>query len=547
MVWISLVSGVVVAGSPSEQPDRNRHRRVKKGSTNSPSYDLSSLMNEDLPSFDPGDITDLKSARGLLAQLQVLLTTLTGLVTELRESLSTKDAELAELKRMLFGQKSERVSKYRTSNGKGNGKTLTPEEKEKRRVAAQLRRKKNREERAAKLAEEQVKHSAPTICPNCQSSGPFTALSPDISSEIEYITERLINLNHSLEKKLCPCGHIFSAPAPQRVTEGCHYGPGLHAYSVVSKCADSMPLNRIAKRFLRAGLHMSRSTLTDLFHRTAELLAPIHGRLLELVAASPYVNADETKQPVMDKEKCRRGYIWTFIASGIIAYIFSASRSGKTPVQLLKGTTGKLQVDGYTGYNEVCLPEGRERIGCIAHCRRGFYKARDKCPDEADHCIDVIRKLYQVEYDAAERGILGTDAHRLMRVDRSGPLLKEWKSWLQENKAEHTPKSPMGNAIRYTLNQWEFVTRFLKDPKVRLDNNISEAALRIIALGRDNFRWVGHDESGKNLAILQTIVATCIANDINPQEYIEDALLRVQTHPASKIDELLPMNWRPVA
>ena len=503
-------------------------------------------MSEDLPSFDPSDVTDLKSARGLLAQLQVLISTLTALITQLRESMAAKDAELAELKRMLFGPKSERASRYRVSDGKRKGKSLTPEEKEKRSAAAQRKRKKNREERAAKLEEEQVEHSAPTTCPSCQSSGPFTELSPDVSSEIEYITERLVHLKHSLEKKLCSCGHIFSAPAPQRVTEGCHYGPGLHAYAVVSKCDDSMPLNRIAKRFARAGLHMSRSTLTDLYHRTAELLAPIHGRLLELVAASTYVNADETSQPVMDEKKCRRGYIWTFIASGIIAYIFSASRSGKTPIELLKGTTGKLQVDGYTGYNEVCLPEGRERIGCIAHCRRGFHKARDNCPDDADHCIDVIRKLYQVEYDAAERGLLGTDAHRLMRVDRSGQLLEEWKSWLEEKKGEHIPKSPMGNAIRYTLNQWDFVTRFLKDSKVRLDNNISEGALRIIALGRDSFRWVGNDDSGKNLAVLQTIVATCIANDVNPQDYIEDVLLRVETHPDSKIDELLPMNWRPV-
>ena len=105
----------------------------------------------------------------------------------------------------------------------------------------------------------------------------------------------------------------------------------------------------------------------------------------------------------------------------------------------------------------------------------------------------------------------------------------------------------MGRAIRYNLNQWDVLIRFLEDAKVRLDNNISEAALRIIALGRDNFRWVGHDESGENLAILQTIVATCIANDINPQDYITDVLLRLQTHPASQIDDLLPMNWQPAA
>ena len=504
-------------------------------------------MSENLSDIEESEVSDLKSARGLIAQLHALIATLNNLLTELRDSLAAKEAENAELRRLVFGQKSERAAKYRTSSGQNKTSSETPEQKEKRRRAAQRKRKKNRDDRAAKLPEERVEHSAPTICPSCQSSGPFTALSPDVSSELEYLSERLTRLVHVMEKNVCTCGHIFSAPAPQRVTEGCHYGPGLHAHAVVSKCADSMPLNRVAKRFCRAGLHIGRSTLTDLYHRTAALLAPIHRRLLELVATSTYVNADETSQPVMDDKKCRRGYIWTFIASGIIAYVFSASRSGETPLDVLRGTTGKLQVDGYTGYNEVCVPDGRERTGCMAHCRRYFHKARDHCPNEADHSIAVIRQLYQVEYDAAERDILGTDAHRLLRQHRSKPLLDDWKAWLEEKKGLHTPKSPMGRAIRYTLNQWEYLIRFLSDAKLRLDNNISEAALRVIALGRDNFRWVGHDESGENLAILQTIVATCVANDVNPQEYITDVLLRLQTHPASEIDELLPMNWEPAA
>jgi transposase len=247
----------------------------------------------------------------------------------------------------------------------------------------------------------------------------------------------------------------------------------------------------------------------------------------------------------MDKDHCRRGFIWTFIASTIITYVFAANRSGKTAENVLGNTTGALQVDGYTGYNVVCVPEGRDRYGCVAHCRRYFHKARDDNPDEANYSIGVIRQLYEVEYEAAARDVLGTEAHRLLREHISRPILDDWKVWLEAHKEEHTPKSPMGRAIRYTLNQWKFVTRFLNDPKVRLDNNISEAALRIIALGRDNFRWVGHDESGHNLAILQSIIATCVANKVNPQDYITDVLMRVQSHPASRLDELLPMNWVP--
>jgi transposase len=246
----------------------------------------------------------------------------------------------------------------------------------------------------------------------------------------------------------------------------------------------------------------------------------------------------------MDKDKCRRGNMWTFIADSVIAYIFSPTRSGETPRRLLEGTVGKLQVDGYTGYNKVCVRQGRERIGCMAHCRRYFHKALDHFPEEAEHSLGVILELYRVEYDAAARQLLGTDAHRLLREQRSQKILDNWKVWLKERKERHAPKSLMGKAIRYALNQWGPLTRFVHDAKVRLDNNISEAALRIIALGRDNFRWVGHNESGENLAVLQTVVATCVANGVNPQEYITDVLIRVQTHPAKRIDELLPMNWK---
>ena len=107
------------------------------------------------------------------------------------------------------------------------------------------------------------------------------------------------------------------------------------------------------------------------------------------------------------------------------------------------------------------------------------------------------------------------------------------------------PKSPLGEAIKYAINQKEALSHFLDEPKVRLDNNLSERHLRLVALGRKNFLFVGHDTGGKNLAILQTIVASCVANKLNPQEYLTDVIMRVQHHPQSRIDELLPHRWKP--
>jgi transposase len=474
-----------------------------------------------------------------------LIATLHALIEELRSSLAAKDAEIAELRRALLGPRSER---QKPASGRTSQRPqLSDDEKQARREAAKTKREDNRGRREEAIDAYTVDHPAAGACPRCGQAGPFTELSPELSSEIEYVEERLVRLLHVLQKQLCGCGHIFSAPAPARVADGALYGPALHAYVVVSKCADALPLHRISKRLARAGVHVARSSLTDIFHRTAELLEPVYRRLLEVVAASAYVNADETSQPVMDKDQCRRGFIWTFIAETVIAYVFSADRGGETPARILADTTGFLQVDGHTGYNVVCVPEGRERVGCLAHARRYFHKARDQTPDEAETAMEFIRQVYRVELDAAERNILGTEAHRLLRRERTKPVLEAFHAWLEPRQEKYEPKSPPGRAFRYTLNQWARIARFVDDPKLRADNNISEGALRIIALGRDNFRWVGNDVAGNNLAVLQTIVSTCVANDVNPLHYIADVLMRVASHPKRDIDELLPMYWSPLS
>jgi transposase len=140
---------------------------------------------------------------------------------------------------------------------------------------------------------------------------------------------------------------------------------------------------------------------------------------------------------------------------------------------------------------------------------------------------------------------LGTDEHRDLRQTLSKPLTEEIIAWCRENTPRFAPKSPMAKAIAHIINQWETLVVFLKDPRLRLDNNISERALRIMALGRKNFLFVGHDEAGQNLATLQTLVATCKLHGVNPYDYLVDVLMRVQTHPQSRIAELLPMHWTP--
>ena len=147
--------------------------------------------------------------------------------------------------------------------------------------------------------------------------------------------------------------------------------------------------------------------------------------------------------------------------------------------------------------------------------------------------------------DAAEQGVLGSDTHLALRKTRSKKILSELSEWLAAQKPLHVPKSPLGRAITYAQNNWAELERFTEDVRLPLDNNISERALRIIALGRKNYLFAGHDVGAENLCVLQTLVATCQANDVNPQDYLADVLVRVNTHPASQIDDLLPDAWQP--
>ena len=348
----------------------------------------------------------------------------------------------------------------------------------------------------------------------------------------------------------CRCGEtIITADGPARVYDRARFGPTFMAQVAVSKCADALPLYRQAKAYRRVGVQVDDSTLGDLFRRTAEITRPLADRLLELIAEKKIVLADETTQRVQAKGKTRTAWLWSFIARDeaekeIIGYVFSRSRSGETPVRVLADTIGKLLVDGYQGYNQVTVPGGRERAGCFAHVRRKFFDAQSTAPEAAKQAIEYIHDLYRIERAALDEALLGTPEHLHMRRTESAVIIEAFKAWLDVEREQHPPKSPIGEAIRYTLGQWDALTLFLTDPHLPIDNNASERALRVAALGRKNFLFVGNDEAGENLAGLYSLIATCEANGVNPVDYLADVLIRVQTHPASRIDELLPHNWR---
>jgi transposase len=175
--------------------------------------------------------------------------------------------------------------------------------------------------------------------------------------------------------------------------------------------------------------------------------------------------------------------------------------------------------------------------------RRKFFETLASTP-EAREALDLILELYRVEHEALKADCVRTPAHLALRQTASAAVLKRLETWLEKQLPLHLPKGPLGRAMAHTQKHWESLGLFVHDVRLPLDNNRSEGALRKAALGRKNFLFVGHEAAGENLAGLYALVATCEANGVNPEAYLKDVLLRVQTHPNSRIEELLPHEWK---
>jgi transposase len=451
--------------------------------------------------------------------------------SEVRDAVEADDFPLD----MPAGATSEDVAKAKTTQRRKRGRKKSTSARERRRKALEK----------LPVVRQRIEVSAEQL-PEGMSLDDFRPLGEgEVVRRIEHVREHLVVVEYHLQKLVERGGeHIVQASAPPNVIDGGAWGPSVYAHVIVSKCVDSMPLYRMERTLGRAGFAVARSVLCGLFHRAANVLEPLYRRLVELVCQDPYVQADETRLRVAEPKNARTAWIWSLLCEEIVAYVYSETRAAETPNHLLAGTVGHLVTDGYSGYNGVVGEGKRTRVGCWAHARRKFYEALSSAP-QAREVLDQIVALYRVEHEAAESDILGSPAHEVLRDERSRAIVEAINVWV-DGRAENTPpKSPLGVALTYAKNQRKALSEFLRDPKLPLDNNASERALRIIAVGRKNFLFVGHEEGGHNLAILQTLCSTCLLHGINPYEYIRDVAVRVRSHPNSKLDDLLPMHWKP--
>jgi transposase len=516
-----------------------------------------------------GDIDDLEA---LEPAARLLVSHLRRENAELREQL-VKNNDLIQrlteqveaLNRRLFGKRSEKIPTVREELRKQDEPgeltvdgTPMPEEPEAR--DKERRRKARKSSDPARKKRRQARKDIPTIIevrevqaealPEGYSLSDFRVVGDGkVLHRVEHVAEHLVIQKYVLQTLASKDGqHLITAQAPPGVIDGGHYGPGLHAHVAVSRGDDSIPLYRSERALARAGYPIARSTLCTLFHRTAEQLAPLYEEMRAVVRRSRYVNADETGQRILDQDQCLRGWMWVMLSRQAVVYHYSDSRDAATADALLGGTSGNLTIDGYAAYNGLSeKTASRLRSGCWGHCRRKFFEAMpaDSVNHENRELLALVTDLYRVEDEASSLGIEGTPEHLELRQRKSARIVKNIWRWVDARDGKHSPKSKMGAALSYATKQREHLSRFLHDPKLPLDNNAAERALRIVALGRKNSLFAGSAEHAKNLAVIQSIIATCRMHAVNPYDYIRHMLIEIQSHPAARIAELMPWRWHP--
>jgi transposase len=487
---------------------------------------------------------------------------LTAEVARLTAQNERLDHILAVLRRAQFGAKSERISDdqmnlaledVETELGAEDAKAEARNAIIKREGAANRRA--NRGHLPAHLPREEIViEPEGTCCPNC--NGALHVIGEDISERLDKIPARLRVIVMRRPKYACRActDGVIQAPALARLIEGGLPTEAMVADVLVSKYADHLPLYRQSQILAREGVKIDRSTLAHWVGFAATELEPLHAHLVKLLKTSTKLFADETRCPVLDpgRGRTKTGYLWALARDDrpwggtdppAAAYMYAPGRGGDHASRLLAGFSGVLQVDGYTGYDGLTVSK---RVGgplllafCWAHVRRRFYdiaKAGDA--PMASQALERIGKLYETEAE-----IRGTSAaaRRQVRQITTKPLIDAMKLWLDAQLARVSKGSAIADAIRYAVNHWQGLCRFLDDGRIEIDSNTVERSIRPLALNRKNTLFVGSDGGGANWAIIASLVETAKLNDVNPQAWLADTLTKlVNRWPMTKVDELMP-------
>ena len=419
----------------------------------------------------------------------------------------------------------------------------------------------------AHLPRERVVIPAPCSCPEC--GGKLAKLGEDVTETLEVIPRQWKVIQTVREKFTCrSCEKITQPPAPFHPIARGRAGAGLLAMILHGKFGNHLPLNRQSEGFAREGIDLDVSTLADWVGACAATLSPLVALIRAHVLGAVRIHGDDTTVPVLARTRTTTGRLWTYVRDDrpfggqdppAALFYYSPDRDGAHPNCHLAAYAGILQADAYAGFNDLYKAERRPgpitEAACWAHGRRKFFVLADLTRTAArrsrgDAAVwspiahEAVRRIDLI-FDA-ERELNGLVAEKRLELRRVhvAPLVADLEAWMRAERAKLSRHNDAAKAMDYMLKRWPAFTRFLDDGRICLTNNAAERALRCVAVGRRNWTFCGSDRGGERAAAIYTLIASAKLNDIDPEAWLADVLRRINDHPASRLDELLPWDWR---
>jgi transposase len=341
---------------------------------------------------------------------------------------------------------------------------------------------------------------------------------------------------------------IITGPLPDRVIDKGIPSDGLIAQMVLDKYVYGLPLHRQIDKYRRLGVNIPASTASDWMIKGWKHLTPLWELLKLLVINQKYLQADESPIKVQDKNHKKgihQGYMWVYHApvDNLVLFDYQKGRDSSGPKQMLEGYIGILQTDGYSVYESLYGKHPHIMlVYCMAHARRKFVDALKYDKEKASHVLQQMQLLYKLEQDMRDKGVYW-EQRTEQRQKEAVPVLDKIRTLMEEHIHTALPKSPLGQAIAYTLPRWDGLSAYAQHGQIEIDNNLVENAIRPLAIGRKNYLFAGSHHAAEMTAAMYSFMATCKKNKVNELEWLTDVFERIQSHKQKDLYQLLPNNW----
>lgn len=369
-----------------------------------------------------------------------------------------------------------------------------------------------------------VEHDIPQdqrVCPQCGAE--VEPLGDEVEeSELVSVNDRNFVLEkHRRKKYRCRCNAcVLTAPGPLRLVEGGRYSVGFAVEVAVGKYADHLPLERQAQIMKREGLQVRSQTLWDQIEALAGLLTPTYEAIIARLLTQPVLHADETWWPLLDNGKTKENktyQTWCLVGAELVAFRILDARSKLAASRVLGEYAGVVLADGYTVYRSLASEKGFTVANCWAHVRRKFIECEKNFPEECGVALGHIGELYAIERLAAE----GKEERSELRAQKSRPIVDSLLAWARGEAEKALPRSGLGEALRYMLNLEPGLRRFMEDPRIPLDNNAAERALRSVVVGRKNHYGSRSRRGTEVAAIYYTLMECAKLAEVSPKGYLK--------------------------